>query len=246
MFVNSVVVGEYVYIKLLEPLDDIIDTNFKCWIVEERKSPYIDHISIVPAIQEKQYNILSGPNWDAVGDQSLSTETGFKTWTDLLGSSVQTSQQIIDSYFSGSLSGVELNIDYTDFNNFVFYSSATERVKNFKYKLELLEFYNSQSSAVSQLSGSVATTNATDLDTLRTAVISGFDNFEKFLYYESSSILYTNEYPHESPTVSQLTGSYISPAPKTNSTRPYSLSAVESTDFNTWYSSLLSNAETYD
>jgi hypothetical protein len=246
IFVNSVVVGEYLYVKLLDPLDDTYEPNFKCWVVEERKSPYTDHISIVPQELEKQYNILSGPNWDAVGDEMISTETGFKTWSDLIGSSVQTSQQIIDSYFSGSLSGIKLNIDYTDFNNFIFYSSATERVKNFKYKLELLEFYNSQSVAISQLSGSVATTNATDIDSLRTNVISGFDNFEKILYYESSSVLYTNEYPHESPIVSELTGSYITPVPKTNSTRPYTLTSTTSSQFDTWYDSLLSNAETYD
>jgi hypothetical protein len=246
IFVNSVVVGEYLYVKLLDPLDDTYEPNFKCWVVEERKLPYTDHISIVPQELEKQYNILSGPNWDAVGDTTLSTETGFKTWSDLLGSSVQTSQQIIDSYFSGSLSGVKLNIDYTDFNNFIFYSSATERVENFKYKLELLEFYNSQSLAVSQLSGSVATANSTEFNDLKTAVISGFDDFEKFLYYESSSVLYTNEYPHEAPVVAELTGSYISPVPKTNSTRPYTLASTTSSQFNTWYDSLLSNAEIYD
>jgi hypothetical protein len=62
----------------------------------------------------------------------------------------------------------KLNIDYSDFNNFVFYSSATERLENFKYKLELLEYYTSQSIAVSQLSGSVATTNVQDFLNLKT------------------------------------------------------------------------------
>jgi hypothetical protein len=246
VFVNSVVVGEYVYLKLLDALPDTIDINFQCWLVEELKSPYVDNVSIIAQQVIKSFNVLAGANWDAVDDNALTTETGYKTWTDLLGSSVQTSQQIIDSYFSGSLSNVKLNIDYTDFNNFVFYSSATERVKNFKYKLELLEFYNSQSIAVSQLSGSVATTNASDINNLRTAVISGFDNFENFLYYESSSNFYTNEYPHESPVVSQVTGSYITPVPKTNSTRPYTLVSTNSAQFNTWYSLVLNKAETYD
>ena len=246
VFVNSVVVGEYVYLKLLDALPDTIDINFQCWLVEELKSPYVDNVSIIAQQVIKSFNVLAGANWDAVDDNALTTETGYKTWTDLLGSSVQTSQQIIDSYFSGSLSNVKLNIDYTDFNNFVFYSSATERVKNFKYKLELLEFYNSQSIAVSQLSGSVATTNASDINNLRTAVISGFDNFENFLYYESSSNFYTNEYPHESPVVAQVTGSYITPVPKTNSTRPYTLVSTNSAQFNTWYSLVLNKAETYD
>ena len=34
LVVNSVVIGEYVYVKLYEPLSDIFDINFKCWVVE--------------------------------------------------------------------------------------------------------------------------------------------------------------------------------------------------------------------
>jgi hypothetical protein len=245
-FVNSVVVGEYLYVKLYNALPDSIEKDFRLWVVEERKQPYIDKVSIIPATQVRTFNQLAGANWDAVGDSNLSTPTEYRNWTQILGSGLQTSQQIIDAYFSGSLQGVKLNIDYTDFNNFVFYSSATERVDNFKYKLELLEFYNTQANAVSQLSGSVATTNASDFESERTAVISGFDNFEKFLYYESSSVFYSNPYPHPDPIVPQQTGSYITPAPKTSSTRPYALAAVTSSEFIDWYTELTDYAVAYD
>jgi hypothetical protein len=245
-FVNSVVVGEYLYVKLYNALPDSIEKDFRLWVVEERKQPVIDKVSIIPATQVRTFNQLAGANWDAVGDSNLSTPTEYRNWTQILGSGLQTSQQIIDAYFSGSLQGVKLNIDYTDFNNFVFYSSATERVDNFKYKLELLEFYNTQANAVSQLSGSVATTNASDFESERTAVISGFDNFEKFLYYESSSVFYSNPYPHPDPIVPQQTGSYITPAPKTSSTRPYALAAVTSSEFIDWYTELTDYAVAYD
>lgn len=246
MFVNSVVIGDYVYIKLYEPLPTTIDVNFKCWIVEELKNTYIDNVSIKPNQLSKKFNKLSNPNWQANAVYNTSTETGLRNWNDLLGSSVQTSQQIVDSYFSGSLAGVKLNIDYSDFNNFIFYSSATERLENFRYKLQLLEFYTSQSAVVSGLSGSVATTNATDYDTNKTNLIGGFDAFEQYLYYQSSSLLSTYEVPHEFPTVSQVTGSYIQPAPKTNSTVPYTLASTTSTQFKTWYGNLLDSASLYD
>jgi hypothetical protein len=246
MFVNSVVIGEYVYIKLYEPLPTTIDVNFKCWIVEELKSSYVDNVSIKPKQISKTFNTLSNPNWQANASYNTSTETGLKNWNDLLGSSVQTSQQIVDSYFSGSLSGVRLNIDYSDFNNFIFYSSATERIENFKYKLELLEYYTSQSLIVSELSGSVATTNVTDYNTNKTNLISGFDAFEKYLYYQSSSLLSTHEIPHEFPIVPQVTGSYIQPAPKTNSTVPYTLASTTSPEFVNWYNDLLVSASLYD
>lgn len=246
LFVNSVVIGEYVYLKLYEPLPDQFVENFKCWIVEEQKSTYIDKINIAVKQQEKSFNSLAGPNWQANSVYNTSNETGLKTWSELLGSSVQTSQQIIDAYFSGSLSGMKLNIDYSDFNNFIFYSSATERLENFKYKLELLEYYTSQSIIISQISGSVATTNEQDFLNLKTNLIGGFDEFEKYLYYESSSRLTTYDIPKETFTVAELTGSYIKPVPKTNTARPYSLVAVSSSAFNNWYDGLYDSASLYD
>jgi hypothetical protein len=247
MFVNSVVIGDYIYVKLYEPLPSEYSINYKCWVVEELKQPYVDHISIVLDEITKQFKTLANPNWYAT-DKSViaSAGTELKSWNDLLGSSVQTSQQIIDSYFSGSLAGMNLNIDYSDFNNFIFYSSATERVENFKYKLELLEFYTSQSLTISQLSGSVATTNALDYQTNRTNLISGFDTFEQFLYYNSSSKLTTYDLEKEFANVAELTGSYIQPVPKTNSSVPYTLYSVNSNEFKLWYSELYSNAVTYD
>ena len=246
-FVNSVVVGEYLYVKLLDPLDEDIQEDFQAWVVEEVKLPYVDRISIRPVETPVQYNQLSAANWDAIPDSMLSTpNVEYRAWTDLLGSGLQTSQQIIDTLFSGSLQGMKLNIDYSDFNNFVFYSSATERVENFKYKLELLEYYNAQSIATSQISGSVATTNASDFTTQFNQLIGTFDNFEKFLYYESSSIQFNNEIPHPNPNVTEITGSYISPIPKSNSSRPYINVSVTSSLFETWYTNLISDAQEYD
>jgi len=246
LFVNSVVIGDYVYVKLQNPLPEQFEIDFKCWIAEELKSPYIDRVSITPAVIQTKFNALANPNWSANASWNTSTDTGLKAWNDLLGSSVQTSQQIVDAYFSGSLSGIKLNIDYSDFNNFIFYSSAAERLENFKYKLELLEFYTSQSAVVSQLSGSVATTNIADYASRRTALLSGFDAFEQYLYYQSSSILSTHDVPHESPTVSRVTGSYITPAPKTNSTVPYTLASTNSTAFTNWFNNVYQSASLYD
>jgi len=246
LFVNSVVIGDYLYVKLYEPLPQNIAVNFKCWVVEEQKPTYFDNVSIAPKLIKKQFNSLAGPNWQATAVADTSAETNYKTWTELLGSSVQTSQQIVDAYFSGSLSGMKLNIDYSDFNNFVFYSSATERLLNFKYKLDLLEYYTSQSIVVSQLSGSVATTNVQDFTNLKTSLVGGFDSFEQYLYYQSSSQLTTHTIPHEKPSVAQLTGSYITPVPKTNSTRPYSLAPVSSSAFKTWFDGTYASASFYD
>ena len=245
-FVNSVVIGEYLYVKLHEPLPDTIETNFKCWVVEELKPTYVDNINIDFVLNLEDSNILSGPNWQANYSYNTSTETGLQNWTALLGSSTSTSQQIIDTYFSGSLSGMKLNIDYSDFNNFIFYSSATERLDNFKYKLQLIEYYTSQSLVLIGISGSNATTNSQDFTNLKTSLISGFDNFEHYLYYQSSSLLTTHNIPSVNPNVIEVTGSYIQPIPKSNSTVPYIVEATTSTAFKTWFNDTYASASLYD
>jgi hypothetical protein len=248
LFTNSVVIGEYVYVKLYEPLASDIEKDFKCWIVEEQRPTYIDRITLetfglgIPDTIRK----LSGPNWDASDRASTSTDTGLKNWNDILGSSVSTSQQLVDSVFSGSIAGIDLNIDYSDFNNFIFYSSATERVKNFHYKLELIEYYNLQLSTLGSISGSTAVTNVEEFTNLKNVLIGGFDKFEKYLYFDSSSRTFTYDLPLADPNVSYITGSYIDPWPKTTTSRPHTLYSSTSSIAQEWYSTLLDNADIYD
>jgi hypothetical protein len=246
-YVNSVFIDETLYVKLLDPLPDDINVNFKCWVVEELKLPYTDTVALTPIKSKKTFKTLSSANFEvSVGNLNISSETDIKNWNDLLGSSIQTSQQIVDKYFAGSLEGIPLNIDFRDFNNFIFYSSAEERLHNFRYKLELLEYYNGQINTLSGILGNVATTNVTDYTALKTNLISGFDSFEKYLYHESSSILFNNDIPVINAPVSSLTGSYIFPAPKTNASKPFNLYSVTSSIFNEWYDSLIESASAYD
>lgn len=246
LFVNSVVIGEYLYVKLYEPLLAEFDVDFKCWVVEELKPAVIDTVRVSPIAIAQQFNSLAGPNWQANYSYNTSAESGLSNWTELLGSTLSTSQQIVDTYFSGSLSGMKLNIDYSDFNNFVFYSSATERIANFAYKLELIEYYTTQSLYTSTLSGSTATTNVADFTTLKNTLIGGFDGFENYLYYSTSSQLTTFNNPLEFATVPELTGSYLPPVPKSTAVKPYTLFPVKSTEFNNWYNTAMQSASFYD
>ena len=58
------------------------------------------------------------------------------------------------------LGGIELNIDYSDYNQFVKYSSAQERLENFVYKMELIEDYDRQ---IGELQESGAATSSTQV-----------------------------------------------------------------------------------
>lgn len=183
-----------IVVKLYLPLDKEILEKDQLWISEEVITPFIDTYTILAKAEEPVYNILSGPNFDLEEYAEGSVATEFQSWNDLLGSNIQTSQQLIDSYFSGSLSGMDLNINYRLFDNFVHYSSATERVKNFYYKLQLIESYTDRIEYIATVNGgNITQNNLADLFRKRNNIVSSFDNFEKYLFFESTgSILYTH------------------------------------------------------
>jgi len=76
LFVNSVIIDDFLYVKLHEPLTEDIQQDFKCWVVKQLKPTYIDNINIEPIIEEIAANVLSGPNWQANYSYDTSTETG--------------------------------------------------------------------------------------------------------------------------------------------------------------------------
>jgi len=245
-FINSVVVGEFLYVKLLDPLPDIFDVDYKCWIVKEQLQPYIDQISIESKPVKRSISKLKDADFSVVVETKPDINPTFKSWSDLIGADKQPSNIILNTIFSGSLGGIPLNVDFSDFNNFIFYSSAKERVYNFRSKIQQIENYTEQSASFALNSSFTSKTTATDFEFKRNEIISKFDAFEEYLYYESSSKLTTYDVPLINPTVVNLTGSYIQPVPKSSVSFPYNLYSVSSSAFNTWYTDLQEKSSIYD
>jgi hypothetical protein len=231
-----------IFVKLYEPLPAKYGKKSKVFISEEILTPFLDSVLIIPKHVPEPITTLAGPNFNLDEYEGGSVATSFKSWNDLLSTNVSTSQQIIDNYFSGSLSGIQLNIDYRYFDNFIHYSSAVERVKNFKYKLELIEYYTSQIQSVLNISGSNSAINAnlSDLYSKRNKVVSVFDNFEKYLFFETTgSTLYTFYNVSSSYGIT----SSINPWPKSTSTANYTWA----TAYELWSAaSSLWNADPYE
>jgi hypothetical protein len=223
-----------ILVKLYNPLPIEFVEKTQVWISEEITTPIAESVLLVPKYVPEVYNTLPGPNFNLGDYEKTSIATDFKSWNDLLGSSLTTSQQLIDSYFpSGSLAGVKLNINYRLFDNFVHFSSATERVENFYYKLQQIEHYSDQIAVVSGVDGgSIAQINLNDLNSKRNAVVSSFDDFEKYLFFESTdTALYSNY---------DASGS-ISPWPKTAPTpmtwsTMFGMWAAQASTWSTWSS----------
>ena len=200
-----------IIVRLYNPLPAKFGEKSKVWISEEIIDPILETLTIVPKHVPDPVTNLAPPNFELEEFDGFSTATSFKSWNDLLSSNLSTSQQIIDAQFSGSLSGIKLNINFRNFENFIHYSSATERVKNFKYKLELIEYYTTRIQAVSVINGGdITENNLANLYQSRNGVVSSFDDFEKYLFFESTG---SRIYTHYDNT----TGS-IDPWPKTTPT----------------------------
>jgi hypothetical protein len=201
------------------------------------REDYIERVLVYPYIKEETYEDFSYANFNIdMGNYGKSQGTDLKTWNSLLDTTLSTSQQIVDKYLSGSIGNTTLNIDYSNFKNFVNYSSAVERVKNLKYKLELIESYDSRINTLNLISGSSALTNISQSLQRKSNVISGMDGWEKWMYYETTGSLYT----HYSAS------SYvINPWPHYDEF-PKKLYSVTSSQAISHYNGLIDSASIYD
>ena len=132
-------------LKLYEPLPANITTNQKVWITKIQSKPIIDTISLV-GDGDLSCPPLQGPNFSLEVDTGL----GYQVYDDLLASGSVTNTSLIQKYIDNTgIDTEKLNIQYAtgsnfNFDNFVHFGSAEERIKNFWYKIELLESYQAK------------------------------------------------------------------------------------------------------
>lgn len=232
--------------KLNVPVPDGVVIGDFLWLSQQVSDTVADEILIIPPKTADGKTYIAGPNWDALTKNNTSVSSNYQDWDDLLSTNTQTSQDLINKLLSGSLiEGIPLNIDYRSFENYITFGSATERLYNFHYKMQLLENYDARikqlttdlqglpSSSVS--SSTYFQNNVIDAQTKRAALIGSFDGYEKYLYYESSSYV-TNSFGEYYPTT----------WPKSNSTKPYTNYSSTSSQAVDWFDGIITSASLYD
>src|SRR6056300_191148 len=137
-------------LKLYEPLSNDIQTNQKVWITKIQTNPIFETLTLL-GDTEHYCPPLQGPNFSLEPDNGI----GYQVYDDLLASGSSTNDALIREY--GEKIGIDtkkLNIQYVSgseyvFENFVHFGSAEERIKNFQYKVELLESYQTKYNSLS-------------------------------------------------------------------------------------------------
>jgi hypothetical protein len=222
---NKAEPGYEILFKLYQPLDLNIQEKSSLWIVEEKTNPFSFDINLDKLITLPSGPKLRGPNFGIeIADQN-NVATSYQTYEGLVSSvqSVSTSsyQQLLSLVTSQS---IDINVDYTSYNNFIFFSSAEQRVKKFYTKIKQIEDYKNSINKYT-ISSSLFPSMLSDINTATASIndiISNFDGYEYYLYFDSSSYTW----------------------PKTNSSLPYTLASTSSAL--TWYNATTSSANLYD
>jgi hypothetical protein len=225
-----------VYFKLQYPLPLYVQEKQFCFISFKVLEDYIDTFSVQQAEPQPIYTTLRGPRFENCISVETSNSTELKSWNELLDTDTVTYNSLIRSILSGS-EQIPLNIDYTDFKNFVTYGSATERLKNYNYKRQLIEFFEAQSktASLSNASASFYVEKLTDNYTRRSnLILTELDDFEKYLHYNTGSI-----FTHD------ITGSIV-PAPKYVYSSSLYNYPTTSSQYTQWYDQVLEKASKHD
>jgi hypothetical protein len=204
-----------ILINLYEPLPQQYLLKDTLWVVTQVADPLAFNIQFQPEVIIPQISnpTIKGPNFNLPIKDRVNNSSNYVNYNELLNTGLLSSYQQILSYLNDK--SLNIGIDYTDYSNFVHFSSAETRLDNFYYKIQQIEQYNGgiiilSSSLSSSISESVAV-----LQSKVDNIIKNFDGYEYYLYYESSSYAW----------------------PKSNSTIPYTLYPSTSSQVLTWFGS---------
>lgn len=221
------------YVKLYSSLSDSIEETSNSWFGLEVFDSYVDDVLIERHITESTTKKLKGPNFYINAQMIPSNQTMYKNWNDLLDSDLETTQNILDKLFNSSKTAT-LNIDYTNFKNFVFYSKAERRIENFYSKIKLIEDYNNDINDI-QNSDVYSKLKKTQITKRIDKLKENFDPFERWLYYQPTGSLFTHD-----------ANDIITPYPKYKDNNKIVYNNTNDQIVADWYSSSLSHAKEYD
>jgi len=214
------------YIKLYEPLPVNFNLKDEFWIVESISEPHSFKINTEFIAEDISDNIpLRGPNVSIELIEKTNLTTNYLNLSNLLNSSTPSSYQQLKSWMEEK--SIKIAIDYNDYNNFIHFSSAQNRLENFVYKLQQIQSLESDINSLNSLNNLTGqgyiNVNKNNLQSKIDLIIEKFDGYEYFLYFESGS----NSWP------------------KTNSSKPYVNDTPLSNNSKIWLGSNIETSQYY-
>jgi len=223
--INVIDDGEYVYLKLYRSLPDLVNLGDPININQEVADPITVTFNYTPdAPVVEPLPSLRSPNFNIDLDDRATVTTEYLDYNTLYSLPVTNSYNRVFSELEGL--GVGISVDYTNYENFVHFSSAKERLANFKYKVDLYDRYRNERAEAVALSNATNAITSSNLyyDNLIKGILTKFDGYERYLFYESSSKAW----------------------PKASSNLPYINISSSLPEAVTWYEREYASASLYD
>ena len=197
-----------ILIKLYKPLPPEFVVEQQLQIISKAGETQVFAIDFKPNLQFVD-NLLSlkGPNYNIDLKDKINNSTNKKNLSDLVNTA--SSQSYYQFNNLNNQKGVILRKDWSDWSQFVKYSSAEQRLNNFKDKMTSIEGYENELSLLGTLGSNIKTTpdyssSYNNISNNINQIISKFDSYEYFLYYITGSESwpkYTSTYPYTNYSV---------------------------------------------
>ncbi len=203
-----------VLIKLYEALPSSFDLKSQCSVVEQISTPQSYNVVFPPLeFTADDFTYISGPNFSL----NISNQSGVPGMDFSYSTLVESNQTSSFNQINNLLNRKEIsiNVNYEDYTDFVYFSSAYTRLENFYSKVGLIQSASAQIGQITtSTSASVAySSSQAFLASLVKDTIQNFDGYEYFLYFDSGS-----QYSY----------------PKSNTEPPFVLYPTGSTEALTW------------
>lgn len=174
-----------IVVKMYQPVDDLDVTDTVIYSKIARNGFSVD-VDITDNDLDDELLQLT-PNFQGDVDRSnITVSSTYKSFNELVGNNTSVYDKVIDYYISSKNDDIQLNVEYNNFNNFVRFGSAYERLVNFKYKLQEIEEYENK-----KLTATSA--ESARLDEKIRLIKASFDEYEYFLFSDSESTLYIDD-----------------------------------------------------
>jgi len=207
-----------VIVKLENPLPQNIVVNSPLNVVEKIVNTYKYQAILTSDVSSSvEFPSLREANFTLDVDSYRIGSSDYYNYTQITNLTQSSELQTMLAFISSS--NPTINVDYTEYVNFVHFGSAQQQLETFKYKLGKIQ----------NLQSGISSLPPTDLNRIISQsvidqTIQGFTNYEEYLYYESSSTSW----------------------PKSNTTLPYINQNIGSTGSILWYNNQSYSASYYD
>ena len=197
-----------ILVKLYDPLPGQFNEKSLCSVVELISTPQAYNVDFPPLeFDTDDFTYILGPNYSLDVKNQTGTPGMEHSYNTLVSSDLTSSFNQVDSLLNRK--EIEISVNYEDYNDFIYFSSAQTRLQNFYYKVGLIQSASLQLGQItSSTTGSlIYSSSQASLSSIISSTIKNFDGYEYFLYFNSGSQYSYPKSNTEPPFILYPTGS---------------------------------------